>query len=118
MSIASDAYHFCSTFEAEILLELLLRFWDHPYAAEREYRNDLIEKATETLASAMRGDQFIAELPAEQMNFVAAAWYSEFVGLEADIDTPGLETNSLRQEWLDKVRSGLPSCFCEQDHLN
>ena len=117
MSTADDAYRFCGLFEAELLLELMLRFWFHPLANEFEFRNDLLENTTEVLRSSTEGQQLLASVPAQQMNFVSAVWYAEWTtlqGAEGDLTENELKS---RREWLATVRRTLPSCFCDQTDL-
>jgi hypothetical protein len=40
-------------FEAELLLKLMLRFWRHPLADDRDFWDDLIESATGKRRSAV-----------------------------------------------------------------
>jgi hypothetical protein len=107
------AIAFCGLFEAELLVELMLRYWNHPRASDRDFRNYLLEATAGILNRSREGEQFVEELPAEDMNFVAALWYAETCQLtevkEADTEA--------RQFWLTSVRRALPSCFCSPDDL-
>jgi hypothetical protein len=109
----------CSLFESEVLVWLLLRNWNHPLAEDIEFRNDLLETATEVLNSAATSSKeaiFIEGLPATDMNLIAAIWYAENVSLE-DSRTASPEKHKARLDWLESVRRSLPSCFCPQDNL-
>ena len=112
---AKRCLELCALFEAELLLELMFRFWDHPYADDKEFRSNLLESATELLMRAADLDceeVFIADMPTQEMNFVSAVWYVEWNSVQDDTE----EKNS-RQKWLNEVRKSLPSCFCDTDLL-
>jgi hypothetical protein len=113
-SVAKKCLAFSGLFEAELLLELMLRFWEHPLAADRDFRNELLEGTAEALRSSIAGQQLIAEIPPAHMNFVAAVWYVEW---SAASDETG-DAQTKRRVWLDKVRRAVPSCFCAPDDLS
>ena len=48
-SNAERALAICSLFESEVLIWLLLRTWQHPFAEDATYRNELLESATAVL---------------------------------------------------------------------
>ena len=105
----------CSLFEGELLLELLLRHWEHPFADDAYFRNGVIEAASEVLtAAAMESctDVFLEDVPPHEMNFVAAVWYVEFCSALDDA-----QFRVERQRWLDAIRRALPSCFVSTDYL-
>jgi|SRR5579863_3538803 len=119
MSIASLSLKLSGLFEAELLVELMLRYWNHPFAEDREFRNILLERGAEALRSATHGQALIEGLPADRMNLVAAIWYAEWASLDAE-HAAGDESVALankRNEWLDVVRHAVPSCFCSPDLL-
>lgn len=102
------------TFEFELLLELMFRFWHHPRADDSEYRSAILESVANVLDASATGQLFFTELPPREMNFVAAVWYVE------TIETDGETNESIKQkrvDWLNLVRKSLPSCFCAQDLL-
>jgi hypothetical protein len=66
-SVAKKCLAFSGLFEAELLLELMLRFWEHPLAADRDFRNDLLENAADALRSSISGQQLIEEIPPVHM---------------------------------------------------
>jgi len=101
-------------FEAELLVELVLRFWHHPLADDRDFRNGLLERTAEALRQAASGVQIMEDVDAENTNFVAALWFAEWTGLQYP---PG-ESTAGRQRWLDAVRRAMPSCFCNPDDLS
>lgn len=117
MSLAEDALKICQLFEGELLLDLMLHHWAHPQAEDSDYKNDLIEKATEIIKASIGGEEFLVNLPPHQMNFVAAVWCAESTGLEASSSEITEEEFKKRQSWLYAVRKSIPSCFCEQDDL-
>ena len=106
---------FAQLFEAELLVELLLRFWKHPSAEDSSYRQALLHQTTEVLEDSVRGNQLMAEIPPLQMNFVAALWYVEWLSVETN---PGEADSALRKNWLDAIRKSLPSCFCDHADLS
>jgi hypothetical protein len=117
MAVVDDALQFCSMFEAEVLLELMLRYWKHPSAADATFRNDLLEKTTEVLNIAKSRTPLLAELPAEEMNFVAAVWYAEWSAVESAPGRILANEAEPRRDWLDAIRRALPSCFVPHAEL-
>ncbi len=107
------AIRFCGLFEAELLVELMLRFWKHPDCDDRESVNYLVEAAAEILARSRGGDRFFENIEPEDMNFVAAVWFAE---LSQVSDLPPDQTTT-RRAWLETVRRSLPGCFCDPDDL-
>ena len=105
------ALQLVGSFEAELLLELMLRYWSHPQADDRYFRNGLLETMSEVLLASSRGETFIDGLSPKDMNFVAAAWFIEST---AHADSNGAK----RAEWAVKVRQAVPSCFVDEDHFN
>lgn len=113
MNIAQKSLELTGLFEAEVLIELMLRFWQHPFAADREFRNDLLERTAEVLRTAVAGTQIMQDIEPQNTNFIAAAWYSEWAAVQ-DV------SDGVRQEraaWLERVRRALPSCFCNPGDL-
>ena len=105
----------CPLFEAELLLELMLINWGHPFAGKESFRQELLESATELLMRASDEsctEVFIEGLPTKEMNFVSAVWYVEWCGVQDDN-----RERDLRQKWLGDIRRSLPSCFCPTDLL-
>jgi len=105
----------CPLFEAELLLELMLRDWKHPFAAEESFRQNLLESATELLMAASDDsctEVFIEGMSAYEMNFVSAVWYIEWSAVQDDC-----QVQERRREWLRDIRRSLPSCFCPTDFL-
>lgn len=113
MTVAEQCLALSGLFEAELLVELMLRYWEHPLAADEEFRNELLEGAAGVLRSCIAGQQMVKDLPPEQMNLVAALWYVEWNALS----TGAADTQGLRKRWLDTVRQAIPSCFCPPDSL-
>ena len=117
MTTAGESYRFSETFEAELLVELMLRFRKHPLDDHAEFRNALIESANTVLQASVAGERLLDDVPPSQMNFVAAVWYVEWTTLQnADQDLKSDELPQ-RQDWLLTVRRSLPSCFCDQGDL-
>jgi hypothetical protein len=116
MSIAKESLRMTGLFEAEVLVELMLRFWKHPLAKDREFRGQILEVASEALRAAAKGHQLIEEVPAKQMNLIATIWYVESVSLQADPQISKVEFRA-REKWLRSIRRALPSCFCSADLL-
>jgi hypothetical protein len=100
-------------FEAEVLIELMLRYWQHPLAADRDFRNGLLEGASDVLRACVAGQKVMEDLPPKQMNFIAAVWYVEWNALAGGAEDP----QGQRQAWLEAVRKSIPSCFCPPDRL-
>lgn len=112
---AGHCFAFCSLFESELLLQLLMDKWKHPFSADEGFRQNVLEAAAsllETAADENCSEVFIEGLPANQMNFVAAVWYVEFCSVQDPT-----ENREARQAWLKGIRQSLPSCFCPTDLL-
>jgi len=116
MSPARKSLRFTGTFEAELLVELMLRFWKHPLAANRKYRNNLLEQAAEVLRASTKGVQLTEDIKPKNMNFIAAVWYAEAVTIDSDPEISSLARKT-RKHWLTKVRRSIPSCFCDPNLL-
>lgn len=115
---AEKSLAICPLLESEVLVRLLLSHWRHPFSGDSEYRNHLLESATEVLKAAANQPAavFIEGMPASDMNFIAAIWYVESQALDewgADIDAQ----REARLQWLKVVQRAIPSCFCPQDRL-
>ena len=114
-SVVEGAIDFSGLFESEVLIDLLLRCWEHPLADDEDFRNDLLESATQALHYAAAGNSLIDGLPASKTNFIAAIWYSESVALSVNsIEIPN-EILEKRKKWLGLIRRSIPSCFHEQE---
>ena len=114
-STARKCLEITSLFEAEILVELMLWRWEHPFAEDREFINNLLENASIALRNAADGEQLIDTVPAEELSLVAAVWYAERCAVESE-NTTG-ETIEARRAWLAMVQRALPSCFCDPSDL-
>ena len=112
-SVAQKSLALCQTFEAELLLELMLRQWNHPLADDSEFRNHLLETATAILDEAVRGTSFIEGVLPADMNLVAALYYAEIRACEESHGAPA--ERELREKWLTNLRRCLPSCFCDPE---
>ena len=55
MSVAKTAYKFCCSFEGELLVELMLKYWKHPLCEDSDFRNQLLESAAEVLRASIGG---------------------------------------------------------------
>jgi hypothetical protein len=115
-SIAKACLQFTGLFEAELLTELILRFWNHPLAEDAGFRSSLLEAAAEALRAAIAGEQLFEDLEPKNVNFVAALWYAESIVISDANELPESQLE-LRRKWLDSVSRALPSCFCDPDSL-
>lgn len=115
-SIAKGCLQFTGLFEAELLTELVLRFWEHPLANDRSFRNDLLESASEILRASVAGQRMFEELEPKNVNFVAALWHAEYVGLSTETESSPKEAKA-RRKWLNAVMHAVPSCFCDPKML-
>jgi hypothetical protein len=113
MSKLDAAIAFCGLYEAELLVALMLRYWEHPSAADDELKDFLVESAAEVLTRSKAGERFFENINPDDMNFVAAVWYAESCHVsdstESDVEQ--------RRDWLTKVRRALPACFCDPSDL-
>lgn len=116
ISVAKQSLRFTGIFEAELLVSLMLRNWNHPLAGDRAFENGLLESAAEVLRASVAGQKVIEDLSPDSMNFVAALWLAEATTLSADPEIPAKERRA-REKWLETVRRAVPSCFCEPDLL-
>jgi hypothetical protein len=112
-SIASQCLALSGLFEAEVLVELMLRYWSHPFANDQEFRNQLLESAVECLQASVDGKLLMEDMPPDKMNLVAAIWYAEWTSIVGD----GAESVGERQHWLETVKRSIPSCFCDPGTL-
>src|SRR5262249_21630217 len=108
MSVAKKCLAFSGLFEAELLIQLMLRFWEHPLAADADFRSGMLEGAAEVLRASVAGQQMMEDIPPKHMNFVAAVWYAEWSAL----NNADANHRRGRRAWLDKVRKAIASCFC------
>jgi hypothetical protein len=114
-SIAQKSLDITSLFEAEVLVQLMLRNWGHPMADDPEFANGLLENASEALRQAIRGVTLIEGVPSSDLNLIAAVWYVEECAVNQEaIDA---EEAAARRNWLSAVRRALPSCFCNPSDL-
>ena len=81
-----------------------------------DFRQCLLEAAAGVLKASVQGQQLLQELPAQQMNLVAAVWSAEASSLDAQPNSSG-ENFDKRREWSDTIRRAIPSCFCNVDLL-
>jgi hypothetical protein len=88
MTLTEKCLAFSGLFEAELLIQLMLRYWSHPLAPDDEFRNALLEGAADVLRSCIAGQQLMEDIPSDQMNFVAAAWYVEWNNLSNGAPDP------------------------------
>src|SRR5687767_2128123 len=98
-SIAKACLRFTGLYEAELLVELLLRHWNHPQADDGVFRAALLEAAAEVLRASVDGERLFQEIKPQNVNFVAAVWYAESQAVES-ADLADSE-RKLRREWLD-----------------
>ncbi len=116
MSIAQESLRLTGLFEAELLVELMLRYWRHPYADDVGFRQDLLEAAAEVLKASVADQQLLQEIAPQNMSLVAAVWYAESSSLDAAASLSTANNNE-RREWTEMVRRSVPSCFCDPDLL-
>lgn len=115
-SIALTSLKFSGIFESELVLELMLRFWNHPFANDRDFREMLLETAVEALRASVGGSMLFEKLSPENVNLVAAIWYAE-ASFITEPDSSELQYLEMRKAWLQQVQRALPSCFCNPDSL-
>jgi hypothetical protein len=112
-SIPARCLAMSGLFEAELLTELMLRYWKHPFADDGSFRQQLLEAAADVLRASDRGEKFIEDVPPAEMNLVAALWYAEWNSVNELTEDLAAE----RGAWLDSIRKAVPSCFCSQNDL-
>jgi hypothetical protein len=83
-SVAKQCLALSGLYEIELLSELMLRYWNHPFASDADFRDQLLEAAVEVLKASIAGKRLIEYMPPSQMNFVSALWYAEWVNVTAD----------------------------------
>lgn len=118
MSIAEESFRLTGLFEAELLIELMLRYWHHPYCDQRDFGQQLLENAAEALRLSISGTQLIDGLMPEHMNLVAAAYYVEWSAVSAMPSDPSTDAELQgRVDWLIAIRRAIPGSFCNPDGL-
>jgi hypothetical protein len=113
MSVVRRCLEFASLFEAELLAELMLRYWQHPLADHREFCDDLLEAATQALQQAADGGRLIDSLSAENTNLVTAIWYAEWAAMRTSEAEDPPDLHERRKKWLEDVKRAVPSCFTD-----
>ena len=113
---AELSYQLSGLFEAELLVELMLRHWGHPFAADRDFRQELLESAVEVLRASIGGQKLIPELDPSDMNLVAAIWCVESTNNEASEDLTVIISEE-RRRWCQTLMDNIPSCFTEPEDL-
>ena len=116
-SVAKACLRFTGLFEAELLTELMLRYWGHPLADDPVYRSALLESTAEALRASATGQRLFEELSPQKVNFVAAMCYAESLTVTSQGEMSAKERRQ-RKQWLDKVHRAIPSCFCDPDLLS
>ena len=114
-SIAEKSLVITSLFESEVFVQLMLWKWGHPFADDKAFANDLLEDASMILREAIEGVQVLPDIPANDLNFVAAVWYAERLAVDQERDE--VESIPAREAWLLAVRKTIPSCFCNPSDL-
>jgi hypothetical protein len=117
MSIAQESLRLTGLFEAELLVELMLRYWNHPLRDVRTFRNDILENAAELLRVAVGGTRVLEGVAPENLNLIAAIWCAENTAV-SDLRDAEPEELQKRQAWLDVVQRAVPSCFCNPEMLD
>jgi hypothetical protein len=115
-SLAKLSLQLTGLFEAEVLVELMLRQWKHPLTDQAEFRDQLLEQATDVLTAAAAGEIVLDDMKPENIGLIAAICIAEKVTLGTDDSISEAEL-AARQAWLDAVHKALPSCFCDPDLL-
>lgn len=115
-SISKACLKFTGLFEAELLTELMLRFWSHPRADDADFRAAILEATAQVLSASADGQKLFDELGSRNVNFVAAMWYAESVSLSQESSVDDSERQQ-REHWLEAIAKALPSCFCNPDLL-
>jgi hypothetical protein len=116
-SIAKACLRFTGLFEAELLVELLLRHWNHPLADDEKFRTALLEAASEVLRASVGGERLFQEIEPQNVNLVAAIWYAESQSVDESAELEESE-RKLRRDWLDTILRTIPSCFCDPEFLD
>ena len=115
-SISELSLSFTGVFEAELLVELMLRAWKHPLAADATFRESLLESAADVLRASVAGTRVIDGVEPKNVNLVAAICVAESTTLTLDPAIPP-EQRRGREAWIESVRRAVPSCFCDPDLL-
>lgn len=115
-STAERSMDITGLFEAEVLIQLMLSHWNHPYAGDEDFARQLLDDAAHVLREAIEEAAEVVEgVPPRDLNFIAAVWCAENRAVEPGRGDPA--TLPARKAWLDAVRRSLPSCFCDPDIL-
>src|SRR5262245_35309367 len=109
-SVERACLRFTGLFEAELLTELMLRFWNHPRADDPDFRSGLLEAAAAVLKASSESERLFDDLTPQNVNFVAAVWYAESVSIADAGETTEAE-RELRKRWIDSLVRVLNSIF-------
>ena len=114
LNLPKILFDISGTFEFELLIELMLKHWEHPLAADDEFRNDVMESAASVLHQAAEGEAPTSDMRPNDVNLIFSVWHVEslFVAAEPDSDL-----KKSRERWLDAIKRSLPSCFCDPEFL-
>src|SRR5262245_47394861 len=110
MTIAQRSLELTGLFEADLLVELMLRYWQHPLANDSDFRNNLLEAAADALRASIQGQLLYEDIRPENMNLIAAVAYVESVTLESDPEIDSGQRDA-RFQWLERTKKAIPSCF-------
>ena len=113
LNLPKILYQVTGTFEFELLIELLLRNFEHPLAYDSEYRNTVVESVAEILNRASQGEAFGSMQPSHT-NIVYSVWWVESRMIVQESEH---KVKAKRRKFLDAMKRSLPSCFCDQDQL-
>jgi hypothetical protein len=116
LSIARRSLLLSGSFEADILVMLLLRNWNHPRSDDEDFRQNMLESAAEILQASLQGESLFEEISPQNVNLIAALCFAEATSLSAD-PSIGHKERELRQTWIDTIRRSIPSCFCDPELL-
>lgn len=115
LNLPEVLFNITGTFEYELLIELILRHWQHPFATDENYRNEIMESVALLLSNAAKKKFPIDDMQQNEVNLVFALWYIESLLV---INEQDVKLKKIRQQWLSTINHALPSCFCDQDLLD
>ena len=116
LSVAKRSLLMTGSFEAEILVMLLLKNWEHPHHQDDDFRQSLLDCSADVLQTSVQGKRLFEEISPANVNLIAALCYAEATTLSGDPSIPQQE-RAMREKWIESIRRSMPSCFCEPDLL-
>jgi hypothetical protein len=113
MSVARRCLELASLFEAELLTELMLRYWKYPLADAPDFRSDLLEAATQALQYAVYGGRLFDSLSPRIRTWLSRSGMPSGQRCVLAQRRIRARFTKQRERWLENVKRAIPSCFMD-----